>query len=95
MVQQRHGHCRCDQRKSFPHRCTGIFLGNYSVTGTNLVGAVSANITLTVSQPAPAITTQPANATVSVGDTAQFSVVAAGLPTPTYQWQVLPSGTST
>ncbi len=36
---------------------------------------------------APTITTQPANKTVTVGETATFSIVASGNPTPTYQWQ--------
>ncbi|MEO6876406.1 MAG: immunoglobulin domain-containing protein, partial [Opitutaceae bacterium] len=34
----------------------------------------------------PAITTQPQSLTVARGATAQFSVVANGLPAPTYQW---------
>jgi len=36
---------------------------------------------------APYINTQPANQTVSVGQTATFSVGAAGTPSLTYQWQ--------
>jgi len=36
---------------------------------------------------APYISTQPANQTVSVGQTATFSVGAAGTPPLTYQWQ--------
>ena len=36
---------------------------------------------------APYINTQPANQTVSVGQTATFSVGAAGTPPLTYQWQ--------
>ena len=36
---------------------------------------------------APAITQQPSNATVSVGQTASFSVVATGSATLSYQWQ--------
>ena len=35
----------------------------------------------------PSITTQPANQTVTVGQTATFSVVAAGTAPLTYQWQ--------
>jgi hypothetical protein len=35
---------------------------------------------------APSITTQPANQTIYVGQTAVFSVIASGLPTPSYQW---------
>ncbi len=36
----------------------------------------------------PSITTQPANQTVVAGQTARFSVVASGLGTLTYQWQL-------
>lgn len=42
----------------------------------------------------PAITTQPANATGSLGDTITFSAAASGSPAPTYLWQRLPSGTA-
>ena len=34
----------------------------------------------------PSITTQPDNQAVKAGTTATFKVVAAGTPTPTYQW---------
>ncbi|MEK7413969.1 MAG: right-handed parallel beta-helix repeat-containing protein [Planctomycetota bacterium] len=44
---------------------------------------------------APTITTQPTNAAVTAPATATFSVVATGTPTPTYQWQSAPSGSST
>ncbi len=36
---------------------------------------------------APSITTQPVNQTKIVSQTATFSVVAVGTPTPTYQWR--------
>ena len=36
---------------------------------------------------APAITVQPSNVTVAVGQTATFSVQAAGSGTLAYQWQ--------
>src|SRR5271165_6892098 len=35
----------------------------------------------------PVITQQPASQTVSVGQTATFSVAATGSPSPGYQWQ--------
>ncbi|MCX6895716.1 MAG: immunoglobulin domain-containing protein [Verrucomicrobia bacterium] len=35
----------------------------------------------------PVITTQPADQTVGVGDTATFTVSATGNPAPTYQWR--------
>jgi hypothetical protein len=41
----------------------------------------------TVSAAAPSITTQPANLTVTAGQTATFSVTAAGTTPFTYQWQ--------
>jgi len=57
---------------------------------TNSVGsAVSVSATLTVNPASvgPSIITQPANQTVTVGQTASFSVVAAGTAPLTYQWQ--------
>lgn len=36
---------------------------------------------------APAVTVQPQNQTVTVGDTATFAIVASGNPSPDYQWQ--------
>jgi hypothetical protein len=58
----------------------------YTVTVTNTAGSVTSSAaTLTVSAK-PAITSQPVAATAFIGDTASFSVVATGLPTPTYQW---------
>ena len=48
--------------------------------------ATSTAATLTVHY-APAITQNPANATVTAGATAQFTVAASGNPTPTVQWQ--------
>ncbi len=41
---------------------------------------------------APAFVSQPANATVTVGSTATFSVSATGAPAPTFQWQVSEDG---
>lgn len=38
-------------------------------------------------QLAPNITGQPANQTVSAGQSASFTVTATGIPDPTYQWQ--------
>ncbi len=60
--------------------------GNYDVVVTGTCGAVtSAVATLTVS-PATAITTQPANQTVCVGQSATFTVTATGANL-TYQWR--------
>ena len=48
---------------------------------------VTASVTLNVGY-APAILTQPASQVVAVGQTATFTVAAAGAATLTYQWRV-------
>ncbi len=59
----------------------------FQVVVTNSAGSISSTAaTLTVNVP-PSITSQPANQTVVVGQTATFSVVAAGTAPLTYQWQ--------
>ncbi|HLV93571.1 MAG TPA: chitobiase/beta-hexosaminidase C-terminal domain-containing protein, partial [Candidatus Acidoferrales bacterium] len=60
----------------------------FEVLVTNAEGSVTSNsATLTVTSPLPpTITTQPANQTVLVGQTATFSVVATGTAPLTYQW---------
>ncbi len=61
--------------------------GSFTVDVTNAIStATSAAAVLTVTVP-PAITTQPANQTVTAPATATFTVVATGTPAPTYQWQ--------
>ncbi|OIR03999.1 endoglucanase C precursor [mine drainage metagenome] len=68
---------------------------NYSgTTYTFRVDYDSSGVTLTyVATPsgstpsAPSISTQPQNTSVNQGASATFSVVAAGVPAPTYQWQ--------
>jgi hypothetical protein len=60
----------------------------FSVVVSNSAGSVTSNnATLTVNAIAPSITTQPANATVTVGQTASFSVVASGTAPLSYQWR--------
>jgi len=61
----------------------------FSVTVSNPYGNQnSANATLTVNAAvAPAITTQPANATVTEGASASFTATASGSPPPTWQWR--------
>ena len=62
----------------------------FSVVVTNSAGTVTSNnatLTVTAASTAPAITTQPANQSLTVGQTATFTVVATGTPTPTYQWR--------
>jgi hypothetical protein len=67
----------------------------YRAVFTNSVGsATTAVATLTV-QSAPAVTTNPANATVNAGQNATFTAAATGNPTPTVQWQVSTDGGAT
>ncbi|MGC2331151.1 MAG: immunoglobulin domain-containing protein [Candidatus Acidiferrales bacterium] len=64
----------------------------FRVLVTNAAGSTTSNsATLTVDS-APAITVQPSNETVLVGQAATFSVTATGNPKPTYQWQNAATG---
>ncbi len=70
-----------------PAAVAGDSGATFSVLVTNALGsATSAAATLMVST-APAITTQPAAATVNAGQAATFSVVASGTGPLSYQWQ--------
>ena len=66
---------------------------SFTLVVTNVTGSITSNAaTLTVTATpitptAPQITTPPANQTVSVGQTATFSVVATGSAPLQYQWQ--------
>ena len=60
----------------------------------NAAATVDQNFSLVV-MTVPAITTQPVNATGSLGDTITFTAAASGSPAPTYLWQRLPFGTAT
>jgi hypothetical protein len=53
-----------------------------------------ATLTVTAAAAAPSITTQPTNQTVTAGQTAMFTVVAAGTPPLSYQWQSAASGSA-
>src|SRR6266478_474907 len=58
----------------------------YQALFTNSAGmATTTAATLTVNSVAPTITTQPANQTVTTGQTATFTAAATGSPTPTVQ----------
>src|SRR6266550_390758 len=62
----------------------------FTVVVSNTAGNVTSNVaTLTVSAAAvaPSISTQPVSQTVTAGQTATFSVVAAGTAPLSYQWQ--------
>src|SRR5947207_6064056 len=49
--------------------------------------AAAATLTATAAAVGPTITMQPANQTVTAGQTATFAVVAGGTPPLSYQWQ--------
>jgi hypothetical protein len=57
---------------------------NATVNGANVTAV---NFTASVAAVAPTITAQPANQTVTAGQTATFVVVAAGTAPLSYQWQ--------
>ena len=62
----------------------------FSVVVTNSAGSATSNtptLTVNAAAVAPSITAQPANQTVTVGQTATFSVVASGTAPLTYQWK--------
>lgn len=63
--------------------------GTYVVVATNSGGSVtSSSAVLTVNGSAPAITTQPAAASIYVvGASLTLNVAASGVPAPTYQWR--------
>jgi hypothetical protein len=61
--------------------------GDYKVTVSNVAGELdSASATLTV-QYVPVITGQPQSQNAKIGETVAFSVAAAAIPAPTYQWK--------
>jgi len=62
----------------------------FDVVVSNTAGSVTssaATLTVTAAVVAPTITTQPVNQTVTAGQTATFTVVAAGTAPLSYQWQ--------
>lgn len=72
--------------------------GAYHITAANDYGtATSSPVTLTTNV-SIAITTQPQPQTATVGGSATFSVVATGVPAPSYQWRLndmnIPGATS-
>jgi hypothetical protein len=73
-----------------PATVSGDNGAQFDVVVSNSAGSRTSNMaTLTVNAAAvaPTITTQPANQTVTVGQTATFSVTATGTAPLTYQWQ--------
>ncbi|HEU5080686.1 MAG TPA: immunoglobulin domain-containing protein [Opitutaceae bacterium] len=64
--------------------------GTYSVTVSNSAGSITstgATLVVNAAAVAPSITTQPVAKSVTAGQSASFSVVAAGTGPLTYQWR--------
>ena len=62
----------------------------FMVVVSNTAGSITSNaatLTVTPAAVAPSITTQPANQTVTAGQTASFTVTASGTTPLSYQWQ--------
>jgi hypothetical protein len=73
-----------------PAATSGDNGAKFDVVVSNSAGnitSIQATLTVTSAPVAPTITTQPANQTVTAGQTATFSVVATGTAPLTYQWQ--------
>jgi len=73
-----------------PATTSGDSGSSFTVIVTNATGNVTSNaatLTVTATATAPEIATQPANQTVTVGQTATFSVVATGTAPLQYQWR--------
>jgi hypothetical protein len=73
-----------------PATVSGDNGATFRVIATNAAGSATSNsatLTVNAAPVAPSITTQPANQTVTVGQTATFTVVATGTAPLTYQWQ--------
>jgi hypothetical protein len=85
-----HGIRLGSQAKIFFAFFFGVFLTTFCLSGCAGVGPGSSSSTGNPSPSAPAaaaITSQPANQTVNVGQTATFSVTATGTAPLAYQWQ--------
>ena len=73
-----------------PATATSNSGSTFSVVVSNSAGKITSNaatLTVNAALAAPSITQQPTNQTVTAGQTATFSVTAAGTAPLTYQWQ--------
>jgi centrosomal CEP192-like protein/HYDIN/CFA65/VesB family protein/Ig-like domain-containing protein len=75
---------------SYSPTIAGTATGSVTITSNDLqnpTSIVSLSGTATTGAVPPSVTTQPGSQTVTAGQTASFSVVAAGTAPLTYQWQ--------
>jgi hypothetical protein len=75
-----------------PASVTGYFTNIHVTAGTGAWTYDAA--TTSTPATAPAVTTQPADTTVSVGASATFTAAASGSPAPTVKWQSSTNGTT-
>lgn len=78
---------------------TSADAGSYTLQATNAFGSATSSTPVVLSlNVSLSITTQPTPQTALLGGSATFSVVAAGVPAPTYQWRLngvaIPGATS-
>jgi hypothetical protein len=59
------------------------------------INSTNANLTVISGGASPTIITQPVSETVATGGTTSFTVVASGSGTLSYQWYVIPAGSTT
>jgi hypothetical protein len=64
----------------------------YRAVFTNSMGSAASNSATLTANTAPAVTSNPANRTVTVGQSVSFTATASGTPTPTVQWQLSGDG---
>jgi hypothetical protein len=77
---------------------TGVALvmdgDQFRVVATNSVNSVNSNAAVLTVNDGPAVTTDPANASVTYLGDPTFNVVVSGTPAPTIQWQISTNGGS-
>ena len=61
--------------------------GDYWLVASNTAGIAISNVARLTVHTLPVITSHPASQTVVSGSVARFTAAAAGIPSPTYQWQ--------
>jgi Immunoglobulin I-set domain len=57
--------------------------------------STNANLSVTATNASPTITVQPVGVNVTPGGTTSFTVLATGTPALSYQWYVIPTGSTT
>jgi len=67
-------------------KCQLADVGDYSVTVSNDIGAVTSTSAKLTLIGAPVIVTQPVNVVASLGTAASFTVLVTGDPAPNFQW---------